>query len=243
MKWLLIRGLGRQKKHWHDFTPLLNTHSEGVLCIDLPGVGDNKDAPTPHTISGHTDFLRTHFLNHKKDDEKWGVLGISLGGMIALDWAARFSDDFKRAVVINSSSNDTGHILQRFSIYTYYRLIRTVISSDPIERENEIMKMVSNLRVDDKPLLQKFAEIRQNEPVSKSTLSKQLFAASQFMLPTKITIPVLILASLKDNMVDVRCSKQIASHLKAKIKIHPTAGHDLTLDDPDWCIKQITENI
>jgi pimeloyl-ACP methyl ester carboxylesterase len=50
---------------------------------------------------------------------------------------------------------------------------------------------------------------------------------------------VLILSSRQDGLVHVNCSLAIASRWKCPLQLHPTAGHDLVLDDPDWVIKEV----
>jgi pimeloyl-ACP methyl ester carboxylesterase len=52
-------------------------------------------------------------------------------------------------------------------------------------------------------------------------------------------IPFLILGSEKDRLVDPQCSRDAAKALLAQLVMHPSAGHDLPLDDPDWVIEQI----
>lgn len=241
MKWLLLRGLAREQKHWLGFAALLESQGDTVLSLDLPGVGTESAKKCPITISGNTDDIRERWLNMKGPDEEWGVLGISMGGMVALDWAYRFPYDFNRIVVVNSSSKDTGPVWQRFTVYGMYQYIRTLTQKDPRKREVELLKMISNLKVADDDTINAMVEIATASKITAAQAGRQLIASSQFMLPPKIKIPVLVLASLKDNLVDVRCSRLMADRLGAQIKFHPAAGHDLALDDPEWCIEKLVE--
>jgi pimeloyl-ACP methyl ester carboxylesterase len=50
--------------------------------------------------------------------------------------------------------------------------------------------------------------------------------------------PVLLLTSARDRMVDPQCSVKLARLLGARLEVHPRAGHDLSLDDPRWCVEQ-----
>jgi len=245
MKWIILRGLTREARHWRDFTSRLKVASDGVYPLDLPGIGTEKARSCPLTIKSNTEDLRERWLEIKKSssnpDEEWGILGISMGGMIALDWAHRYPYDFKRLVVINSSSKDTGSNIQRFSLFGWFQAILGLMKRDHYQAEKEILKMNSNLKRDDEEILQEFAQISKESQLTATKIAAQLMAASQFVLPPNIKIPTLILASIKDHLVDVRCSKMIAERLQTQIKFHPTAGHDLTLDDPSWCIEKIFE--
>jgi pimeloyl-ACP methyl ester carboxylesterase len=50
---------------------------------------------------------------------------------------------------------------------------------------------------------------------------------------------MLVLASLGDRLVSPGCSRRIASRWALPIRLHPTAGHDLPLDDPEWVVQQV----
>ncbi len=242
MKWLLLRGLAREQKHWLGFAAQLEQKGETVLLLDLPGVGTESSKKCPISISGNTDDVRERFLKIKGDsDEIWGILGVSMGGMVALDWAYRFPYDFNRIAVVNSSSKDTGPVWQRFTIFGLYQYIRTLAQKNPRKREMEILKMISNLKSSDEATITAMVDIATASRITATQAGRQLIASSQFMLPPKIKIPVLLMASLKDNLVDVRCSRLMADRLGAQIKFHPTAGHDLALDDPEWCIDKLME--
>ena len=205
----------------------------------MPGFGDESSAKTPFTVQENTDFLHERFLEKRKSQTNWGVIGLSLGGMIALDWAYRYSKDFTALVIINSSARDLSPTYQRYSPYAMYTAILTTFLKTPNDFVRQQLKMISNLKINDKAVLDDLIKIAQDSKVTKEKLFRQTFAASRFVCPDKISISTLVLTSMKDAMVDVRCSKALAEKLNAQIKFHPTAGHDLTLDDPQWVIDRI----
>ncbi len=240
--WLLLRGLGRTTEHWLDFPKKLEAQGYTCVSLDLPGIGSESHKSTPFTISAMTADLRRRMRNHDWTNNNWGVLGVSLGAMVALDWANRHPKDFSKAVVINTSSRDTGEIWQRLSPFGMYKSLEAIFQSGNSKgKEKAILDMVSNLKNKDLKTLGAMEAIARKHPLSLTNFSKQLIAASRFMAPEKIDIPTLLLASIKDHMVDVRCSKQLAERLQQPIKFHPTAGHDIPLDDPDWVIERVVE--
>jgi hypothetical protein len=50
---------------------------------------------------------------------------------------------------------------------------------------------------------------------------------------------VLVLCSAADTLVDPDCSRRIAAALGASLAVHPSAGHDLPLDDGAWMAEQV----
>ena len=49
----------------------------------------------------------------------------------------------------------------------------------------------------------------------------------------------LVLASALDQLVSPACSKSLAQHWSATLRIHPSAGHDMALDDGPWVAAQV----
>ncbi|MDT5208399.1 MAG: hypothetical protein QOF67_814, partial [Mycobacterium sp.] len=111
MRWLLIRGLSRDARHWGSF-PQTFAEELGVevQTIDPPGFGTQITRTSPSTIAEITDDIRDR-ANIQGDD--WSILGISLGGMVTLDWVARYPNEFERAVVINTSASDVAPLYAR----------------------------------------------------------------------------------------------------------------------------------
>jgi pimeloyl-ACP methyl ester carboxylesterase len=52
-------------------------------------------------------------------------------------------------------------------------------------------------------------------------------------------MPVLVLASAMDALVDPLCSRHLAAEWKTSLAVHPDAGHDLPLDDAAWVARQV----
>jgi predicted alpha/beta hydrolase family esterase len=62
-----------------------------------------------------------------------------------------------------------------------------------------------------------------------------LLAAARYRAPRQAPgLPILLLASQHDKLVDSRCSQALAEAWGSLLMSHPDAGHDLPLDDPHW---------
>lgn len=68
---------------------------------------------------------------------------------------------------------------------------------------------------------------------------RQLHAAVRYRIQSPPRVPILLLASRHDRLVDVRCSHSIARAWRCDLHEHPSAGHDLPLDDPDWVVEHV----
>ena len=75
--------------------------------------------------------------------------------------------------------------------------------------------------------------------MSRSTFARQLLAANRSRAPERLDVPVVILCADQDRLVDPSCSKRLAARLKADLRVHPWAGHDIATDDPDWLLQTV----
>jgi hypothetical protein len=83
--------------------------------------------------------------------------------------------------------------------------------------------------------LQLWCEIAKSRPVSFVNLLRQLVSAARFSLrkpdhSERITFYV----SANDRLVSPMCSRDISRRWNVKLFEHPSAGHDLPLDDGPW---------
>ncbi|MBV5277092.1 alpha/beta hydrolase, partial [bacterium] len=89
-------------------------------------------------------------------------------------------------------------------------------------------------------LLANWIAYRQQCPVARRNVLRQLVAAARSRAPfAKPAARMLILASAQDALVNPRCSQVLACAWQSEIAIHPSAGHDLPLDDGRWVAQQI----
>ena len=240
MNWLLLRGLGREQRHWGDFPDSLRERLGGeITCIDLPGSGTEYRRKAPITVADTVDDLRQRWLAERGQDQATGILGLSLGGMLALDWVARFPEDFRLGVVISGSAAGISSRTQRLLPNALLQLLGAGLSEDPLARELKILGFSSRLHAQDSQLAATWADYARSAPVSSRNVLRQMLAAARFTPPGPIAAPLLILGSLTDAMVSPACSPALAQHYDAILQMHPNAGHDIPLDDPGWVIEQI----
>ena len=235
--WVLLRGLGRDKRHWGEFPDQMQKAmpNSKIIALDLPGIKDQSAVPT--NIHDMVDEVRESWLEQKEDKENWGLLAISLGGMLAIDWCFRFPNDFKHLVTMNTSSKSTSSLFERITPDALAAVGKSMITKDARERERKILEITTNLISVDDQKLDEWVEIAESMKLTRLNLIKQLYAASKFKLPKKLQIPYTVLASKADRFVDYTCSEKISRRYNAPIYLHEKAGHDLPTDDPNWVIK------
>jgi pimeloyl-ACP methyl ester carboxylesterase len=240
--WLLLRGLIREQRHWGDFPRrLADRLNARVLCVDLPGNGQRYREPSPPQLTALLAQVRQHLAAQLPGtlSQPINLLGLSMGGMIATVWARRYPQQVQSLVLINSSFGDLSPPWRRIRPAALARLLGALMRT--IESREQIIYDLTCSRSDIRDLtLEAWVRYARDCPVSLANFLRQLLASAGCRNGRgRPTPPALILTSDDDRLVNPTCSKAIAQHWQARLLRHPSAGHDLPHDDPDWVLEQI----
>ena len=236
--WVLLRGLGRDHRHWGSF---INEFEQAfstdlVSTIDTCGNGDFVKMKSPMLIAEYTVHCRKALGNNAK---RINLVALSLGGMIALDWAQRFPDQVNSITLINSSVANLTPWYRRINTKALLKLVSPLLSQKSPEKiEKAILALTANL-MNNNEILQQWTGYREAHCTSLANLLRQLIAAARFNLQTPLKITSLVLCSEADKLVNCVASKDIYKYLGGRIITHSSAGHDLPLDDSAWVLAQI----
>lgn len=241
-EWILLRGLSRESRHWGRFPQQLGAALGGarVSCLDLPGNGQLNGQASLSSVEAMADWCHAEHVN-RGGSRPCGIVAMSLGAMVAVAWAQRHPGDVDAAVLINTSLRPFSPFYRRLRPTNYPRLLRllTLAASDR-EIEAAILQMTTQMQQDTRTTLEEWLQWRNENPVSRRNALTQLLAAARYRAPPQRPLDrLLLLASARDALVDVGCSRRLAAQWNAAIAVHPAAGHDLPLDDAQWVLGQI----
>ncbi|MGF6469740.1 alpha/beta fold hydrolase [Paraburkholderia youngii] len=254
--WILLRGLTRETRHWGRLPAALRetlgqspdaatrnaTTATGVrlLLLDLPGNGEYVRRRAPASVTGIVAFVR-QAARETGVPGPYNVIAMSLGGMVATDWAQRHPGEIERLVLINTSMRPFSRMHERLRPSAWPALLGVAAHwGDVTDAESGIHRLTCNnldtLGAD----LAAWTTIRRSAPVSRANALRQLWAAAGFSAaPAAPGCALLILSSAADGLVNPVCSAKLASAWGAPHREHPWAGHDLPHDDPAWTAAQI----
>lgn len=240
--WLLLRGLAREERHWGEFPKMLEEQipETKVHFLELPGVGKKSHIEAFSQIKEYTNQLREEWLELQQSNSgSWGILAISMGGMIGMDWCHRFPHDLNTLVLVNSSAGNLSAPHHRFSPTAMGTVLKLFFREDYEERERAILNLTTNILKVDDSIVKRYASYSSDTPIRRSSFIKQMVAASRFKIPKELHQNLLVLAARKDRLASYKCSMAIAKHFHKKLHLHDNAGHDLPMDDPQWVIDHI----
>lgn len=235
--WVLLRGLVREQRHWEAFPQVLAARlpDARIVMVDLPGNGVRCRERSPLRVRDMVDSLRAD-LAARDISGPFSVLALSLGAMIALEWMSHYPAEVERAVLVNTSLSALNPFWQRLRPQNYGRIVRDVVfHHDPEARERLILDITVNRVSDREVYVRRWVKYAEEQPVSLRNAIAQLVAAGTYRRPAHSPhCPVLVLNGQGDRLVDPRCSERVAAVFGLPLESHPTAGHDVALDAPDW---------
>lgn len=237
--WIFLRGLGRCSEHWGPFVQTFREQFPGdqIEVIDTAGNGAESSRASFTSIPKYVDDLRNRSKLLKTG--KVNLISISMGSMMAVDWADRFPHEIESVTLINTSSNDRSHFYERLRLHNIPSILDSLTAFSAVERERKILNMTAHGLKDIDSWAQTFSHI---QPTSKMNLIRQILAASKYKFPKeKPNVPILMLSSLADQFVDPACSERIALAWNLPHFKHLEAGHDIPIWDPQWVAARIAE--
>jgi len=239
--WILLRGLTRESRHWGDFPERLQVWcgAARVQAIDLPGNGRLNRQESPLRVADMAQSCRRQLLERGLAPPYF-VVAMSLGAMVAVDWATRHPTEIAGCVLINTSLRPFSPFYHRLQPGSYWPLLNLLLRGGNGEyRERTILQLTSS-HPPAPEILAAWADYARQCPVSSRNALRQLLAAIRYAAPAgRPAPPLLILSGAHDRLVDPRCSRRLAAQWATAFAEHPTAGHDLPLDDGAWVARQV----
>jgi pimeloyl-ACP methyl ester carboxylesterase len=236
----LIRGILSASYHWWQFDKkLADRFSDStVTCVELLGNGTLHVHKTPLNMVENVSALKKQTNTKKKKI----LIGFSLGGIVAAEWAQIDRKEIAAIVLVNSSLKDEP-FYYRLKPSSWWPIFKIPFIVDQYAREKHSISITSKL-LDDHSLEKvalEWGELNQRYPMNPLNFLRQAFLASNVKRMSEAPCPMLVLSSKNDQVTNSVCSERIAKKLKVAHCEHDQAGHDLTLDAPDWAIDKITE--
>lgn len=241
---LLLRGLLRESRHWLDFPALLSDKLQRpVFTLDLPGCGQLCQQKSAASIPALRAGLQQQWTERypQYQGKTLDLVAISMGGMLALDWALSAPQQIKSVTLINSSSAGLNPFWQRLQPRNYLKILLCLLAG-PLKREELIWQMTVNSEL--KPdIVKQWQQWAIENPVSRINALRQLWAASRFRLTQRPDCPVFVVSALGDQLVSPLCSKALAEKLNSPLLTLAQVGHDLPLEAPDRLVLLLCSKI
>ncbi len=241
--WVLIRGLTREAAHWGEFPDRLAQALGGTrtVAVDLAGAGRLWRRACPLRVPDMVSACRDQ-LHEQEAAPPYVLVGLSLGGMVAAAWASASPEELAGCVFINTSMRPFSSLQHRLRVSNWPALLGLLGTRDGLQAEQTILRLTSSAPHRHLSALANWTAIRRMRPVSRGNALRQLLAAARYRFEGPApALPLLVVCSSADQLVDPACSSALAAAWRCPGVVHPQAGHDLPLDDGLWLAEQLAD--
>ncbi len=239
---LLIHGWGMHGGLWGELVARLADKFQ-IIAVDLPGHGYSRDGAlgtnSPSDIDAFVDTLAAQF------PEPLSVCGWSLGGQIALRWAARCPQQIQKLILLASTPCFTqranwSHALPAPTVADFAEALQ----QDYALTLRRFLALQVRGSEDEKALLLRLRQVlfSRGEP-NADMLQRGLNILRDVDLRAdlpKILAPTLVIGGERDTLTPPPASIYLAQHLSnARLELILGAAHAPFLSHPDAVAKHI----
>ena len=227
---IFLHGIGGNKRNWHPNLPAFGQYWHAVAW-DARGYGESDDYDGPLDFLDYSrDVARV--MDHFKAP-KAHIVGLSMGGRIALDFAALYPD---RLITLTLCDTHTG--FAHFSDEKKREFIR--LRKEPLERglsPKDIAVPVAKSLCGTNVSAKAFDALVD----SLSRLHKESYIkcieSSTMALPhgrlSEIKVPTHVLVGSQDSLTTPKMCRELASQIAgATLTVIPDAGHLINIEQP-----------
>lgn len=236
---LLLHGIGASHYVWRFLTPKL-AEKNLVTAVDLLGFGlSDKPAGFKYDLDSQCDTILE--LLKTLDIKKTTIIGSSMGGTIALRLAQIAPELFTKVIVLSPAADP------RITFFDLNRISFLSPVVKPLVTERFVKQIMKRVYSDQKNISDETIRIY-TEPFASGDGAVDSFVKSFSLLRDPrvfeqlegIKNPVLILWGKKDRIISSKFAQKIQKKIpNSTLEIHPTAGHHVQEDDPDWALSKI----
>jgi len=233
---LFLHGIGISSAAWKDIpealSKIVTSRNEHIhtINIDLIGFGkSDKPLTANYTIKGYSEFISDFLLEEEigvMKEEKITIVGHSLGGYIAAEFAIRNINRIESLVLIDSS----GTLKQPTPLLSQYLRVATDPERNKDEVRDVFKQMYANPAFLSDILVDGFIGLMRDQGAKRAF--KTAFDDSTTRpidlngFETIKDIPCLLLWGDQDNVIPEKNSSEFRNHLNNVVyKIVENAGH------------------
>ncbi|MBE6499563.1 MAG: alpha/beta hydrolase [Methanobrevibacter thaueri] len=232
---VFIHGLSDNLLYWETLTNNLKKDYK-ILRIDLRGHGESELGSDEITIDTYVEDLKN--LLDKLLISKVNLIGFSLGGAVALDFAIKYPN-LVDSIVLMSSFYKTGRDSNEVLIHLknalknnfeeFYDLILPLVLCPEVILDNKVeLNLIKEIALQNANVE---AYVKAVDACLNFNVEKDLF---------KINIPTLILAGKYDGIFSLNSQKNLQSKIKnSKLIVFNNVKHNLLVGENNSVILDI----
>jgi len=233
---LILHGLGGSIESWTNNIAFLSTKFR-IIALDLPGFGLSDKPKISYSINFYVNFLEK-FIK-KVRISHFFVMGSSLGGHIALEFAIRNGKNVDKLILVSPA----GCLPKTFKGTKELRKYIQIVNAKSSKDVSRILTSIDNSMVS-----RSYADAiynRLSSPGAKhgfmSALKGSAMAPRYNNKLARIDIDMLLIWGREDRMIPLRFIRPFMDHGKSRIIILEKCGHRPHVENPKLFNKMVKD--
>lgn len=239
---ILLHGFPLDYRMWHGQLADLSRNFQ-LLAIHFRGFGQSTmddDGFGLTDLADDVDFVRQHLC----DGKRIALIGLSMGGYVALEYWRRYSSQLAALILANTKPDvDTAEARQarlamaeaaikNGSWHAVSGMLPRMLAEQTFRMQPEVAQVVETMMRDARPLTVAAAQ--------KAMAAREDFRESL----TRIKCPTLVLTGQHDVISPVSNNQRWSAEIpNSKLEIIPNCGHLPPLEDPQAFNRSISNFI
>ncbi|MGL6257706.1 alpha/beta fold hydrolase [Vibrio sp. WXL210] len=229
---VLLRGLLRESGHWSELVTEMKTHNPYIDLItpDVKGNGALYQERSPSSVEA---MLPSVLEQLPSDCQRYHLVAISMGSMLASVWAKRYPHCVASLTLINPSFARFSPPWERINLTKLVAILASRLKGQESFQTKLLDYTYPEHRT--KPtVLANHIALAERHPVSMRNAIYQLLAAARFRgFASAPNCPCQVIVSVDDQLVFSLAGKRIATAWQVPLKTFESNAHDLPLAEPE----------
>jgi 3-oxoadipate enol-lactonase len=223
---LLLCGIGAKRQGWYKQLEVLGEHYR-TLALDYRDVGDSDSASDQYSIHELADDV--HGLAGELGIERASLVGISMGGFIALELALAHPEFVDRLILVVTSAGGKAHVSTSPEVMGALMPGEEEIESG--EGARRVCSLVAGPSFAERHpgAIEEFVEIAQHNPMHVDAYLRQLSACRAHDVAGRlgeIAAPTLVIHGDADPLVRIENGRHLAGGIPgARLIVYEGVGH------------------
>ena len=231
---LLLTGLGSKRLGWYRQAPVFGQVYR-TIALDHRDTGDSDPSPGPYTTADQANDAAA--VLRALGVARAHVVGISMGGFIALELALRHPEMVGKLVLTGTSAGGPTHVPPGPEMQAMLVQDRTGVEVGELGKRTYTRLMAPGFAERHPDVMERVAENARYRPQVPEMYLRQLQACMGHNASDRLSqihAPTLVVHGEVDPLVPVENGKYLAEHIPgARLMLYPDTGHIAIIERAD----------
>lgn len=228
---IMMHGIGGNRINWTDqieaFAPYFH-----AAAWDARGYGESDDYEGPLNFANYADDV-TRVLDHF-GVRRAHVIGLSMGGRIAMDFAARYSDRLATLVLCDTHKGFAAMPEERKQAFIASRKEPLLAGKEPKDIAGPVARSLLGPKASEaafRRLVESMSRLHKESYIKSIEASVRMDPRSDL---ANIKVPTLVVVGADDRLTPPDVSREMAAEIPgSELAVIPDAGHLVNIEQPE----------